>query len=160
MYYISSIGQAEGGDFHSSGRWFQGMQDLCKKYGMNVSKQYMIFSSLFNFHFLNIPLLPFRSQLIIDEVQTGGGATGRLREASQIVQNNPQFVKFYFSTQERCGCTNTSIFAMGLMLLPLARKCFLEGSTIRYILGLLSILSGYLCNRYSREIIKFFFYQI
>ena len=54
----------------------------------------MIFSSLFNFHFLNIPLLPFRSQLIIDEVQTGGGATGRLREASQIVQNNPQFVKF------------------------------------------------------------------
>ena len=120
----------------------------------------MIFSSLFNFHFLNIPLLPFRSQLIIDEVQTGGGATGRLRETSQIVQNNPKFVKFYFSTQERCGCTNTSIFAMGLMLLPLARKCFLEGSTIRYILGLLSILRGYLCNRYSREIIKFFFYQI
>ena len=85
-YYISIIAQAEGGDFHGSGRWFQGMQDLCKKYGMNVSKQYMIFSSLFNFHFLNIPLLPFRSQLIIDEVQTGGGATGRLREASQIVK--------------------------------------------------------------------------
>merc|ERR1711963_774998 len=43
--------QAEGGDFHGSGHWFQGMQDLCKKYGMN---------------------------LIIDEVQTGGGATGKM----------------------------------------------------------------------------------
>ena len=110
-YYISIIAQAEGGDFHGSARWFQGMQDLCKKYGMNVSNQHMIAKlhflwqflstststltfSLFNFYFLNIPLLPFRSQLIIDEVQTGGGATGRLREASQTVQNNPQFVKF------------------------------------------------------------------
>ena len=101
LYYISSIDQAEGGDFHGSGRWFQGMQDLCKKYGMNVSisniwsSNYIFMTvpfyfhfhfSLFNFHFLNIPLLPFRSQLIIDEVQTGGGATGRLREASQIVK--------------------------------------------------------------------------
>ena len=110
-YYISIIAQAEGGDFHGSARWFQGMQDLCKKYGMNVSNQHMIAKlhflwqflstststltfSLFNFYFLNIPLLPFRSQLIIDEVQTGGGATGRLREASQTVQNDPQFVKF------------------------------------------------------------------
>ena len=101
-YYISSIDQAEGGDFHGTGRWFQGMQDLCKKYGMNVSNQhdrqttflehflststFTLTFSLFNFHFLNILLLPFRSQLIIDEVQTGGGATGRLREASQIVK--------------------------------------------------------------------------
>jgi len=43
--------QAEGGDFHGSAYWFQGMQDLCQKYGMN---------------------------LIIDEVQTGGGATGKM----------------------------------------------------------------------------------
>jgi 4-aminobutyrate aminotransferase/(S)-3-amino-2-methylpropionate transaminase len=43
--------QAEGGDFHGSARWFQGLQDLCRKHDI---------------------------QLIIDEVQTGGGASGKM----------------------------------------------------------------------------------
>jgi len=43
--------QAEGGDFHGSAYWFQGLQNLCNKYGI---------------------------QLLIDEVQTGGGATGKM----------------------------------------------------------------------------------
>jgi len=43
--------QAEGGDYHGSAHWFQGLQNLCRKYDM---------------------------QLIIDEVQTGGGATGKM----------------------------------------------------------------------------------
>ena len=43
--------QAEGGDHHGSAYWFQGLQNLCRKYDI---------------------------QLIIDEVQTGGGATGKM----------------------------------------------------------------------------------
>lgn len=43
--------QAEGGDNHGSAAWFQGLQDISKKYGI---------------------------RLLIDEVQTGGGATGKL----------------------------------------------------------------------------------
>jgi len=43
--------QAEGGDHHGSAAWFQGLQDICKKHDI---------------------------QLIIDEVQTGGGATGKM----------------------------------------------------------------------------------
>lgn len=43
--------QAEGGDHHGSAYWFQGLQNVCKKYGI---------------------------QLLIDEVQTGGGATGKM----------------------------------------------------------------------------------
>ena len=54
-YYISIIAQAEGGDFHGSGHWFQGMQDLCKKYGMNVSKQHMIAK----LHFYDCSFLPY-----------------------------------------------------------------------------------------------------
>ena len=43
--------QAEGGDHHGSGYWFRGLQSLCRKHDI---------------------------QLIIDEVQTGGGATGKM----------------------------------------------------------------------------------
>ena len=43
--------QAEGGDHHGSGYWFRGLQTLCRKHDI---------------------------QLIIDEVQTGGGATGKM----------------------------------------------------------------------------------
>ena len=43
--------QAEGGDHHGSGYWFRGLQRLCRKHDI---------------------------QLIIDEVQTGGGATGKM----------------------------------------------------------------------------------
>ena len=42
--------QAEGGDHHGSNRWFQGLQDICKKYDIVY---------------------------LIDEVQTGGGPTGK-----------------------------------------------------------------------------------
>lgn len=58
--------QAEGGDHHGSNRWFQGLQDICTKYDI---------------------------VFLIDEVQTGGGPTGKmwchewfdLREAPDIV---------------------------------------------------------------------------
>ena len=43
--------QAEGGDHHGSGYWFRGLQNICRKHDI---------------------------QLIIDEVQTGGGATGKM----------------------------------------------------------------------------------
>jgi len=43
--------QAEGGDHHGSANWFQGLQNICRKYDI---------------------------QLLIDEVQTGGGATGKM----------------------------------------------------------------------------------
>eukprot|EP00088_Acartia_fossae_P023172 TRINITY_DN2424_c0_g1_i5.p1 TRINITY_DN2424_c0_g1~~TRINITY_DN2424_c0_g1_i5.p1 ORF type:complete len:524 (+),score=108.06 TRINITY_DN2424_c0_g1_i5:34-1572(+) len=43
--------QAEGGDHHGSAAWFQGLQDICKKHNI---------------------------RLLIDEVQTGGGATGAM----------------------------------------------------------------------------------
>lgn len=43
--------QAEGGDYHGSAYWFQGLQNICRKYDI---------------------------QLLIDEVQTGGGATGKM----------------------------------------------------------------------------------
>jgi len=43
--------QAEGGDYHGSAYWFQGLQNICRKHDI---------------------------QLIIDEVQTGGGATGKM----------------------------------------------------------------------------------
>ena len=43
--------QAEGGDHHGSAAWFQGLQDICRRHDI---------------------------QLIIDEVQTGGGATGKM----------------------------------------------------------------------------------
>jgi len=43
--------QAEGGDHHGSAYWFQGLQNICRKHDI---------------------------QLIIDEVQTGGGATGKM----------------------------------------------------------------------------------
>lgn len=58
--------QAEGGDHHGSNRWFQGLQDICAKYDI---------------------------VFLIDEVQTGGGPTGKiwchewfdLKEAPDIV---------------------------------------------------------------------------
>merc|ERR1719228_2458633 len=58
--------QAEGGDHHGSNRWFQGLQEICKR-------QDVVY--------------------LIDEVQTGGGATGKmwchewfdLQEAPDIV---------------------------------------------------------------------------
>jgi len=43
--------QAEGGDHHGSNRWFQGLQDICAKYDIVY---------------------------LIDEVQTGGGPTGKM----------------------------------------------------------------------------------
>jgi len=43
--------QAEGGDHHGSNRWFQGLQAICKKYDIIY---------------------------LIDEVQTGGGPTGKI----------------------------------------------------------------------------------
>jgi len=43
--------QAEGGDHHGSNRWFQGLQQICKKYDIVY---------------------------LIDEVQTGGGPTGKM----------------------------------------------------------------------------------
>jgi len=43
--------QAEGGDHHGSAAWFQGLQDICRRHDI---------------------------QLIVDEVQTGGGATGKM----------------------------------------------------------------------------------
>jgi len=43
--------QSEGGDHHGSAAFFQGLQDICEKYGM---------------------------RLLIDEVQTGGGSTGKM----------------------------------------------------------------------------------
>ena len=43
--------QAEGGDYHGSPYWFQGLQNICIKHDI---------------------------QLLIDEVQTGGGATGKM----------------------------------------------------------------------------------
>jgi len=43
--------QAEGGDHHGSAAWFQGLQDICKKNGI---------------------------RLLVDEVQTGGGASGKM----------------------------------------------------------------------------------
>ena len=42
--------QAEGGDHHGSNKWFQGLQKICKKYDIVY---------------------------LIDEVQTGGGPTGK-----------------------------------------------------------------------------------
>ena len=42
--------QAEGGDHHGSNRWFQGLQEICRKYDIVY---------------------------LIDEVQTGGGPTGK-----------------------------------------------------------------------------------
>jgi len=43
--------QAEGGDHHGSNKWFQGLQQICKKYDIVY---------------------------LIDEVQTGGGPTGKM----------------------------------------------------------------------------------
>jgi len=43
--------QAEGGDHHGSNRWFQGLQDICAKYDIVY---------------------------LVDEVQTGGGPTGKM----------------------------------------------------------------------------------
>jgi len=43
--------QAEGGDHHGSNQWFQGLQNICKKYDIVY---------------------------LIDEVQTGGGPTGKM----------------------------------------------------------------------------------
>jgi len=43
--------QAEGGDHHGSNRWFQGLQEICRKYDIVY---------------------------LIDEVQTGGGPTGKM----------------------------------------------------------------------------------
>jgi len=43
--------QAEGGDHHGSNRWFQGLQDICEKYDIVY---------------------------LVDEVQTGGGPTGKM----------------------------------------------------------------------------------
>jgi len=60
--------QAEGGDHHGSAAWFQGLQDICKK--NNV-------------------------KLLIDEVQTGGGATGKMWMHEHFnLQESPDLVTF------------------------------------------------------------------
>ena len=60
--------QAEGGDHHGSAGWFQGLQNICTKHGI---------------------------YLIIDEVQTGGGATGKMWAHEHFeLENGPDLVTY------------------------------------------------------------------